>query len=479
MVSQRELLFAFKDYQEKLKSKSPSFQEAKETLISVLRKFDAWGLTKENIDKIIKTGKVSKYMTLYAPTSGIVIQKNALEGKYFKTGDRLFTIANLSEVWVMLEAYETDLPWLRYGQEVEFTTKSCPGEIFKGRIAFIDPTLNPQTRTVTVRVNAPNPAGKLKPEMFVNATVHAQVSQSGKVIDVFLAGKWICPMHPSVIESKPGKCRICGMKLVKAASLGYGPVDEKNRKPLVIPATAPLITGKRAIVYLAAKNKPGTYYGQEIVLGPRAGNYYVVEKGLKEGDQVVVNGNFEIDSALQIQAKPSMMSDEKSSVQNQEKAETNKTVAAVSKHFQNNLDQVYLAYFGIQNALADDDLKNAQKNAEVFKTAVSQISHDKLTHDSMKEWHKLKNSMLNSAKEITVAKNLTEVRQAFSSLSADIYELCKKFGLSGKFPVYRFFCSMAFNNKGGYWLQDKTAVFNPYFGKTMLKCGEKIEDVAK
>jgi len=483
MVTQQEFLFAYKDYKEKSKLKpSPALRKAKETLRAVLKKFDAWRLTRENIDKIIKTGKVSKYMTLYAPVSGIVIHKNALEGKYFKTGDRLFTIADLSEVWVMLEAYETDLPWLRYGQEVEFTTESCPGEVFKGRIAFIDPLLDPQTRTVMVRVNAPNSKGKLKPEMFVNATVHAQVSQSGKVIDTFLADKWICPMHPSVIENKPGKCYICGMKLVKAESLGYGHVDKKSRNTLVIPATAPLITGKRAIVYLAEKNKPGTYYGKEIVLGPRAGNYYVVEKGLKEGDQVVVNGNFEIDSALQIQAKPSMMSDEKSFGQNQEKAKAakmNRTVAAVPEQFKNDLDKVYLAYFGIQNALADDDLQGAQKAAETLKNAVSQISHGTLKHESMKEWHKLKNEALNCAKEISTAKNLTETRQAFSSLSADVYELCNKFGVSGKFPIYRFFCPMAFNNKGGYWLQSKPDVFNPYFGKTMLKCGEKTEDVAK
>jgi len=470
MVTQQEFLFAYKDYKEKAKLKpSASLQKAEDTLRAVLKKFDAWGLTRENIDKIIKTGKVSKYMTLYAPVSGIVIQKNALEGKYFKTGDRLFTIADLSEVWVMLEAYETDLPWLRYGQEVEFTTASCPGEVFKGRIAFIDPMLDPETRTVKVRVNAPNPAGKLKPEMFVNATVHAQVSQSGKVIDAFLAGKWICPMHPAVIENKPVKCRICGMKLVKAESLGYGPVDKKNRNPLVIPATAPLITGKRAIVYLAEKNRPGTYYGREIVLGPRAGNYYVVEKGLKAGDQVVVNGNFEIDSALQIQAKPSMMSDEKFSVQNQKKAKTNITAAAAAapEHLKNELDKIYLAYFSIHNALAGDDLKGARKAAKTFKTALSQVSR------------KLNSGLLSSAKEVSAAKDLTEARQAFSSLSAGVYELCKKFGVSGKFPVYRFFCPMAFNNKGAYWLQRKPDLFNPYFGKTMLKCGEKTEDVAK
>jgi len=99
------------------------------------------------------------------------------------------------------------------------------------------------------------------------------------------------------------------MPLVTAESLGYVTVDVSGRAPLVIPASAPLITGRRAVVYvqLPDTEKP-TYEGREVVLGPRATDYYIVESGLAEGEIVVTNGNFKIDSALQIQAKPSMMS---------------------------------------------------------------------------------------------------------------------------------------------------------------------------
>lgn len=484
MVAQQELLLALKDYKTQ-KGKTPSSQaEAEGTLKSVLKKFDTWGLTKENIDKIIKTGKVSEHMVLYAPVSGIVIHKNAMEGKYFKTGDRLFTIADLSEVWVRLEAYETDLPWLRYGQKVEFTTNSCPGEVFIGRISFIEPVLDPSTRTVKVRVDAPNPSGKLKPEMFVNAIVYSQVSQSGNVISPSLSGKWICPMHPSIIVDKPGECPICEMKLVKSESLGYSAVDDKNRKPLIIPATAPLITGKRAVVYVADKDKPGKYYGQEVVLGPRAGDYYVVEKGLKEGDMVVVSGNFEIDSALQIQARPSMMSAQTSSDELREKSKKEKSEKGgmsfnVSKSFKKELDRVYLAYFDIQQNLSQDDLEHARKSSEKLISVISRLSHGKLTPAGKEEWQRLKTDVLSSAKQLESSKNITNAREAFSSLSSVVYELCGKFGVSGEFPVFRFFCPMAFNNKGGYWLQNKPDLFNPYFGETMLKCGEKVEDVAK
>jgi Cu(I)/Ag(I) efflux system membrane fusion protein len=189
---------------------------------------------------------------------------------------------------------------------------SHPGEVFKGQISFIDPYLDSATRTVKVRVNVPNHAGKLKPGMFVRASVRARVAAGGRVMDPKLAGKWICPMHPDVIKDVLGKCDLCKMPLVRAESLGYLAVsEEKSSKPLVIPATAPLVTGERAIVYveLPDKDRP-TFEGREIVLGPRAGDFYIVRHGLKEGERVVTQGNFKIDSALQIQAKPSMMTPE-------------------------------------------------------------------------------------------------------------------------------------------------------------------------
>ena len=487
MVAQKELLLVLKDY--KMKSSNEEFYSRttrRQMLKSVLKKFELWGLTEDNIRKIIKSGKVSDRMTLYAPLAGIVTQKDAMEGKYFETGDRLFTIADLSRVWVMLEAYETDLPWLRYGQKVQFSTEAYPDEVFEGRISFIDPVLNKETRTVEVRVDAANPKGKLKPEMFVNAVVSAKVSQSGKVIDPSLVDKWISPMHPEIIKDKPGNCDICGMKLVKAESLGYEKADETHI-PLVIPATAPLITGKRAVVYLKDKNKPGVYYGKEVTLGPRAGNYYIVTKGLKEGDQVVVNGNFKIDSALQIQAKPSMMSDDVAHKHEAVVNTKNKMEKAAHKiekvntplSFRQQLDKVYSAYFKIHAALAKDNLKDAKSGAVELLKALQGVSTEKLSETARNTWNKVNKELHRSAKGVAGAKDVKVARESFSILSAAVYSMAKRIGTSGKFPVYRFFCPMAFNNKGGYWLQDNPDILNPYFGDVMLKCGSKTEDVAK
>lgn len=269
------------------------------------------GLQKEQIEEIEKTGKTTDHLTIYAPIGGIVIAKHANAGDYVETGKGIYTIADLSEVWVKLDAYESDLAWLRYGQQVQFSTEAYPGETFKGTISFIGPVLNPVTRTVKLRVNVANPDGRLKPEMFVRAIVRSKVAGGGMVMDEDMAGKWICPMHPSVVKAEKGQCDICGMDLVTTESLGYVTAEKAGQPSLVIPATAAMITGRRTVVYvrLEGKEKP-TFEGREIVLGPRAGDYYLVKEGLLEGEQVVTKGNFKIDASLQIQAKPSMMNPE-------------------------------------------------------------------------------------------------------------------------------------------------------------------------
>lgn len=309
LSAQAELLQALKAV---ANFKSGSSELIRRSILATLdasrEKLRLLGLKVEQIEEIEKTGSPVDHLTIYAPIGGVVIEKHLTEGSYVDTGTRIYTIADLSHLWVMLDAYESDLPWTRYGQEVEFTVEAYPGEVFKGRISFRDPVLNAKTRTIKVRVNVDNSDGRLKPGMFVRAVVRAKVAKGGNVMAPEFAGKWICPMHPSVIKDTKGKCGICEMDLVVTESL-FTAVDVPNEPPLVIPASAPLITGTRAVVYVRVPGtKKPTFEGREIVLGPRAGDYYLVKSGLTEGEIVVTNGNFKIDSALQIQAKPSMMS---------------------------------------------------------------------------------------------------------------------------------------------------------------------------
>ncbi len=283
-----------------------SAEAAREAAREKLRR---WGLAQQQIDDAEKRGVTSDHITIYAPISGTVIQREGFEGMYVEQGTRIYSIAELSTVWVKMDAYEADLPWVRFGQTVAFTTEAYPGQEFEGKISFIDPVVNPMTRTAKVRVVVPNPEGKLKPQMFVRAVVRSQVATGGRVMDEAMAGKWICPMHGEIVKPEKGNCDVCGMPLVPAEEMGYlaGEATEEDM-PLVVPASAPLITGTRAIVYVEVQeaDQP-TFEGREIVLGPRAGDYYLVRAGLSEGEQVVTRGNFKIDADLQLKAKPSMM----------------------------------------------------------------------------------------------------------------------------------------------------------------------------
>jgi len=469
-------------------------------LESAREKLRLLGLTKEQVEAIEKQDKPSEHTEINSPMSGVVIEKLRQQGDRVRIGDRIYTVADLSEVWVKMDAYESDLNWVRYGQTVTFTTEAYPGEEFKGKIAFIDPVLNKKTRTVKVRVNVSNPQGKLKPEMFVRAIVKAKVAASGKVIDPSMAGKWISPMHPEVIRDKPGKCPVCGMPLVRAESLGYTSPATKSL-PLVIPVSAALMTGTRAIVYVEMPSQPEgleaayqilaaaldsekmidiraafrsvesalgkqnsklrtshaqrlwdelsepvkteagkgrsakelkaakeifsnlsekmetihdnfvppnqpTFLGREIVLGPRAGNYYLVEHGLHAGELVVTQGNFKIDSALQIQAKPSMMTPaggggggHNHGGKMKKKGGTMKKQMNLPLAFRKHLLQLQIEYQNVIVAIKKEDLKQIQVAFTAFEKRLQMIDKKLLTGHSQMLWDELSMLLGNDAFE--------------------------------------------------------------------------------
>lgn len=469
LLAQQELIQTL----QMVKTSKPGDEFAARTLSSVKEKYRLWGFNDEQVQEIINRGKVADRLTITAPISGIVIEKDVLEGVYYEKGAKLFTIADLSKVWVNLEAYEADILWIKYGQEVEFSTEAYPGKNFKGKISFIQPVMNEMTRTVKVRLNADNHEGMLKPGMFVRATLRAKIAANGKVIDTSLAGKWISPMHPEIIKDGPGSCDICGMALVPAESLGFSEPNDKNLPPpLVIPASAPLMTGKRAIVYVAVPGKKSVYEGREVRLGPLAGDSYIVESGLKEGEKVVSKGSFKIDSSLQIAAKQSMMTapaetpDISSQGQNKSAEKTHAGVSSIeinrttanetgksgSKDSPPPPEDVMASYFAVQKSLFMDSLEEAIKKAASLDDRYS--------------------SRLSSSKDLKTA------RENFSQISSLFYKELSNSAENLKKPVYSFFCPMAFNNKGAYWLQENKETQNPYFGSVMPKCGELMETIA-
>jgi membrane fusion protein, copper/silver efflux system len=477
--AQEELIQALQAVKNIQETELNIMRESTEAMVGAARaKLRLWGLTPAQITEIETTGKVADHLTIYAPAGGIVIHKNALEGMYVKEGSKIYTIADLSQVWVKLDAYESDLEWLRYGQKVEFTTVAYPGEIFTGTISFIDPVLTEKTRTVKIRVNVPNANGKLKPQMFVEAAVQAQVAGGGRIMDANLVDKWMCPMHPDVIKDTSGQCDICDMPLVRTESLGYVSDDPAlAEKPLVIPVSAALVTGTRAIVYVAKRDGGKLMFeGREIVLGPRAGKHYLVRSGLQEGELVVVKGNFKIDSALQILAKPSMMMPQGGGGHDHGDAHVAKATPTVNDAFRVQLAKVFEGYFSVQQALANDDLEAAKKAAQTTLTALKAVDMKLVTGDNHVLWMKNSAELVKILSLIAQDKDIKILRESFYQLSQQAIALTKHFGALESKPYYMLHCPMAFDNRGANWLQTNDQTLNPYFGEMMLRCGG-VEEV--
>jgi membrane fusion protein, copper/silver efflux system len=221
-------------------------------------KLRQWKLTDNQISAIESSGVVKSNFEVYANTAGIVTAKRVNKGDYISPGTVLFDIADLSQIWVMFDAYESDLPYLAVGDNITFTLQAMPGMSFSDKISFIDPVLDPTTRVAKVRVEISNQAGKLKPEMFATGTVDANLK------------------------------------------------DYNNQ--LIIPGSAVLWTGKRSVVYVKQKDTDEPVFKmREIEIGPMLGNSYVVISGLNDGEEIVTQGAFSVDAAAQLEGKPSMM----------------------------------------------------------------------------------------------------------------------------------------------------------------------------
>jgi Cu(I)/Ag(I) efflux system membrane fusion protein len=240
-------------------------QAEKPALLNAAReKLRLWKLTDSQIEEMEQNGKPSPYIDVKATTSGVVTDKKVNPGDYVGQGSVLFDVANLSKVWILLEAYETDLPFLHTGDRISYTLQALPGKSFEGRISFISPVADAATRTVSVRVEAANPRGDLKPGMYVDASVKAMLHRQAE-----------------------------------------------KQSPIVVPRSAILWTGRRSIVYVRQPNtKIPTFALRQVELGESLGDAYIILSGLREGEEIATNGTFVIDASAQLEGKRSMMENE-------------------------------------------------------------------------------------------------------------------------------------------------------------------------
>lgn len=438
VTAQKELFEAMK-----LKDNNPGYYRA------VRNKLKLWDLTEAQIDDIANSGEVKFYFDVLSPLTGTVTMRHIALGDYVKEGDALLEIIDLRHIWVVFDAYENDIPWVKLGDKINFKIKSIPDRTFESTVTFIDPVLNAKSRVAGVRTELNNPKSLLKPQMLASG-----------ILKTMLPGKG----------------------------------DQ-----LIVPKSAVLWTGKKSVVYVRTNNHDNMFRYAEVALGADAGDYYVITKGLQAGDLVVTNGVFKIDAAAQLKGEQSMMNpsggkvsmgmagmdmggmdmgnkDKKASENhemNQQQPGT-KMIMEVDKQFKLQLTEVYKAQVDLKNALFAGETTAVSKAAVVVGSKVEAVDMTLLKGDMHMHWMMALKKIKKSLDELQATEDIEKQRLAYADFVDELYSAVKMFGVKGV-TIYYQFCPMARSGKGAYWLSEIKEIKNPYYGEAMATCGETKE----
>lgn len=431
-----ELVTAQKELKEALRlaDKYPTLVEA------ARRKFENWKLSTEQVRALETSLDLQTRFDIIADISGVVTVKNVQVGDHLMQGAPLYEVSDLSRVWVLFDVYEQDLQAIRTGDVIDFSVKAFPGEEFMGKVEFIDPVIDPRTRTAAVRISANNRDQRLKPEMLAEGMI----------------------------------------KNGKGAS-----------SAISIPKSAVLWTGKRSIVYRQLRGDEPRFQMQEVTLGTSMGDAYIVTEGLKEGDLIVVNGTFSVDAAAQLQGKPSMMNQTGGKVMlahnhegsraemtepMQEGIEVNlfmevkPVTEEVPTKFKNQLGLLIEGYLKLKDHLIAAENHKAAMAASDFEKQLASVDGGELGEESKEVWTN-SSSMLRQQIQLIGSKHeIATQRTAFITLSEYMIRIVRAFKPSGD-TIYVQHCPMANNDIGANWLSKEEKVLNPYYGDMMLNCG--------
>jgi len=439
VTAQKELFEAYK-----FKDSNPNYYKA------ARQKLKLWDLSEAQIIEIEQAGEVRFHFDVLSPISGTVTVRNVAVGDYVKEGDPLFEVVNLSRVWVMFDAYESDLPWIKLKDKIHFTIKSIPGTKFEARVTFIDPVINQMSRVAGVRTEIANPKGLLKPQMLASGVLKTMLPGSGEA--------------------------------------------------LVVPKSAVLWTGKKAIVYVMTDDHRNMFEYREIDLGADAGSYYVVKEGLREGEMVASNGVFKIDAAAQLKGEKSMMNPEGGKVsmgghgnmdmgddniqpapkgKNNEGSTPENTMKmdmSVDKGFKKQLTTVYKTYLDLQKAFLASDVAKVKNAVPEVETSLKKVDMSLVKGEMHIFWMASLKELDKSLGQMKSTNDIEKQRLAYADFNDALYGALKMFGTEGE-TIYYQFCPMARDGQGAYWLSAVKDIKNPYYGDAMLTCGETKEQL--
>ena len=438
VTTQTEYLSAVK-YRDKLKESGfPEAEARADDLLAAARsRLLYWDITDDQINRLEEEGRATRTLTVVSPASGVVVWKmdQALEGMRAKAGMNLYKIADLSSLWVHIDIYEYQLPWITVGQQAEIEISYYPGEKFRGKVLFFYPQLDEKTRTIKACVEISNPDGRLRPEMY--------------------------------------------------ATVKFEPVAAKDT--VLVPEMAVLHSGERDVVVLALGG--GRFKPREVELGLQGGGLYQVLEGLEGGEEIVTSSQFLIDSESNLREAINKMlmarkgetpsdetpSDETPSDETAEGSATKdadhgsgtkmlKPVVDDAESIEA-LRNVLGAYLPIWKALVEDSTEGVENNSrQLAKTAKDAAG---------------------SVKEEQLREQLLKVEETALAMKADSPEAARESlkGLSGslvaifeshdvKIPKHYTIIECPMVNER--WIQDIEQVANPFMGSSMPLCGLKV-----
>lgn len=406
VAAQQELIIASKN-----KKSQPKLYAA------VRNKFENLNIHKGVLDKIEKTGKVISNFPVHSHVNGVVTQIAVDVGAHIMDGMPIFKVSNLNTVWAEFDVYENQISQFKKGQSLTVTTTAYVDKAFDAEISFINPVLNNETRTVTVRATLKNSDRILKPGMFVSA----KVKGNSKTPEALLA----------------------------------------------IPASAVLWTGKRSLVYIKTKPNEAVFKMQEVTLGKKIEENYQITYGLNNGDEIVTNGTFTVDAAAQLQGKKSMMNT------------SNKIITPITSvknklpiNFQKGFENTLPSYLKMNSSFIVSNSQEVSSFAKIMLHKLDALSITNLSSIQQKSFALI----LKKLTAITTTQNIKKQREHAVELNENIVALA----LDITSPINTLYiqkCPMADNNKGALWLSKEKEIKNPYYGDAMLTCGSIIKTI--
>ncbi len=428
IAAQQELLETVK-YREQ----NPRLYEASR------RKLLLWEFPESTIDEIEQSGEIMTELDFVSPVSGYVSEIAIAREEHVMEGGLMYRVVDLSEVWIDFQAYESNVSEIEEGDMIRFSVKALPGREFESEVIYVDPFLDNESRSVTIRAEIDNPESRLKPGMLAQAEIRTSISAE---------------------------------------------------QTLLVPRSAVMWTGRRSVVYVQIPDRATPEFeAREVEIGQRAGDFYVVASGLTEGDLVVTNGTFKIDSAAQLSDKLSMMN-RRSRISDIERGMTNGEVDEMD-HSDHQMEEMAAAdtteahlhddhltilvdhYLQMKNALTRDQFEMARNQLEMFAAEVRENS-DMIDHDDHSEMHREHHqAMVSAVTEAENAESLESFRLAFKKISDELIKAIENQGYEG--TLFRQYCPMY--EGGSEWISTSEDIKNPFYGSMMHNCGETVERI--